>query len=89
MTSTDFMPTLEFPQPRSRNHKWDWLNERRIAACDSPSKNDQTERDCVMCKLTKVTVHPPGGFPYREWRHPRSKTQFACSATPPCLEVVA
>jgi hypothetical protein len=87
MTAT--LPDVEMPAhqiafPKPRNHRWDYENERRIAACDSPSKCDQNERDCIHCRLVRVTVHPPGGFPFRAWRLPNSKTQFVMGSTPKC-----
>lgn len=26
------------------------------------------EKTCPFCLLTKITVHPPRGLPWREWR---------------------
>jgi hypothetical protein len=83
MTSQDVMPAVEFPV-KSRKHRWDIDNVKRIAACEFQDGNGRTERVCVTCRLIRITVHPPGGFPYRAWRHPNSKTEFICERTPPC-----
>lgn len=48
------------------NHRWNL--ENRIPACDSPDGNERTERTCPFCSLTKITVHPSRGLPWREWR---------------------
>lgn len=46
---------------------------------------DRTERACALCGLVKVTVHPPVGFPWREWRMRDGKT-WQGDATPPCVD---
>lgn len=46
---------------------------------------DRTERSCALCGLVKVTVHPPQGFPWREWRTRDGKV-WRGDATPPCLD---
>ena len=68
----------------------DWLSapERRIPACESSDGNDRTEKTCPRCLIVKVTVHPPQGFPWREWRHANGSS-FQCEATPPCISVVS
>lgn len=48
------------------NHKWNM--EHRIPACESPDGNERTERTCPFCMLVKITVHPPRGVAWREWR---------------------
>lgn len=48
------------------NHKWNL--ESRIPASDSPDGNERTEKTCPFCLLVKITVHPPRGLPWREWR---------------------
>lgn len=44
-----------------------------------------TERTCKVCGLVKVTVHPPHGLPWREWRDPKGGPQMQLSFTPPCV----
>lgn len=83
MTATIVPDAIAFPSVKSPRHQWPRDSERRIAACESPSKNDQTERTCNLCGLIRVTVHPPQGFPFRQWRRPKGK-QFTCLHTPPC-----
>ncbi len=49
---------------------------------------DGNERTCARCGLIKVTVHPPRGFPWREWRTDKGKL-WQGDATPPCLPQTA
>jgi len=72
---------LPLPQPRHR-----WGEAVPITADRTPSGCEQTERACVICGMIKITVHPPHGFPWREWRHPKSDRQFPAEHTPPCKE---
>lgn len=44
----------------------------------------QTERTCQKCGLVRITVHPPQGLPWLEWRT-RDAGQMQLSSTPPCL----
>jgi hypothetical protein len=69
-----------------RKHRWDYQNERRLDSTQFDDGNARTERDCIFCHLTKVTVHPPSGFAWREWISPKAPTQrFQCDQTPPCI----
>lgn len=68
-------------------HRWDRENKRAIAAASSPSQCDQTERDCKICGLVMITVHPPREDSYRAWRYPDDPKQFTSEATPPCRGV--
>ena len=63
-------------------HKWS--DRISVPRDQTPSGCEQTERTCGLCKIVRITVHPPQGFPWREWRHPNSDVQFACEHTPPC-----
>lgn len=63
------------------NHKW----SDPIPVLEGPNGCEQTERTCVHCSLVKITVHPPRGYPWREWRHPQSAAQFPAEHTPPCI----
>ena len=69
-----------------RKHRWDYDNERRIAATEFEDGNARTERDCIFCHLTKVTVHQPNGIAYREWISTKARdVRFQCEQTPPCI----
>lgn len=48
-------------------HRW-YKEAARHAACESADGNARTERVCIWCGLVKITVHPPQGLPWREWR---------------------
>lgn len=65
------------------NHKWSG-GMVRVPARETPNGNDQTERTCATCGLVKITVKPPRGFPWPEWRRPGGK-QFRCEMTPGCI----
>jgi hypothetical protein len=69
---------------RLRRHKWNEGEPRYISASESGDGNERTEKTCSACGLVKITVHPPHGFPWHEWRH-RSGHSIALSATPPCI----
>lgn len=78
------MTVENMPLPNGPRHRWNSIEVKRIAACDSPDGNERTERTCAFCGLVKITVHPPAGFAWREWRtKDGSKWQGEC--TPPCV----
>lgn len=71
-------------QPR---HKWG----DAVAKLPAETANgcEQTERVCAHCGLIKITVHPPVGFPWREWRLPGSRVQVKDIRTPACTVAAA
>jgi hypothetical protein len=66
-----------------RKHSWDV--HRWIRHDESPDGNSRTERTCSLCQMVKITVHPPRGLPWREWR-PHDGQLWGGTATPPCLD---
>ncbi len=56
-----------------------------ILPAESFDGNERTERTCQNCGLVKITVHPPHGFPWREWRMRGGDETIALTTTPPCL----
>lgn len=84
--------TADTPQPepianlRSPRHDWRKLTPRMVPASESPTGCDQTERECSVCGLLKITVHPPRELPYRAWRAP-GQQQVTMDHTPPCRAV--
>jgi hypothetical protein len=68
------------PTPR---HRWPPEPDRRIPACDSPDGNDRSEKECRHCGMVRVTVHPPQGFPWHEWRRSNGAV-IKIEHTPPC-----
>lgn len=43
----------------------------------------KTERECVHCRIVKVTRHEPGVWPWAEfWR---DGVRMACTGTPQCV----
>lgn len=67
-----------------RAHKWDRDDERRIPHSEAVDGNGRTERRCVRCGMVKITVHPPQGLPWREWRTAAGE-RWQGHLTPPCL----
>jgi hypothetical protein len=67
----------------STRHAWDHANERRLSS--GPDGNARNERDCIHCGMTRITVIPPHGFPWHEWRTREGKV-WVGEATPPCVE---
>lgn len=73
--------TVQHPSSeRGRRHKW----HDPVTVPYGPRGCEQTERACELCKLVKVTVHPPQGLPWREWRE--GVAQVRLERTPPCRE---
>ena len=66
----------------ARRHRWNFpicvFGDRTPTGCE------QSERECQFCGLIRITVHPPQGFPWREWRKAGSDKQFPSDHTPPC-----
>ena len=74
------------PELPPRNHRWNYAEERRLAASEFPDGNARTLRPCLFCGITKITVHPPSGLAWREWISPKAPDQrFQYEHTPPCL----
>lgn len=69
-------------------HDWTSLPSISLSGRETPDGNDRTEKTCSRCSLVKITVHPPQGFPWREWRHANGSS-FQCESTPPCISVVS
>lgn len=70
----------EPPPEAAPRHRWG--HSRNVF--NEHTGNDQTQRICVLCGLVKITVHPPRGYPWREWRDPRGGGQLQFSGTPAC-----
>lgn len=65
------------------NHRWDYDKEHHIPGCESKDGNDRTEKPCLICSVIKVTVHPPQGYPWNEWRS--SDGKYIAESRPPCV----
>ena len=72
--------------PAARRHRWNENEPVRLAACDDG--NDRTEKTCPQCGVVKITVHPPKGFPWREWRTKEGHV-WTGALTPPCVAAEA
>ena len=68
----------------ARRHRWG--APVRYDAHQNPNGCAQTERACLNgCGVVRITVHPPEGFPWIEWRTgDPGQRQVRRSATPPC-----
>ncbi len=53
-----------------------------VTANPALGRHAQTERACNFCGAVKVTVHPPEGGGWREWRRGASTAQVFDE--PPC-----
>jgi cytochrome c5 len=78
MNQTDKQTTM--------HHEWDHANEKRLAASDSPDGCARNERTCMNCHMVKITVIPPHGYPWTQWRT-RDGQVWVGEATPPCIVV--
>ncbi len=64
------------------NHRWS--NPTKLAGCDTATGNDETRRTCLACELVKITVHPPVGYPWKEYESPKFPgVRF--QTLPPCV----
>ena len=70
------------PAPMALKHRWGLPHT--VFASETPSGCEETERECGICHLVKITVHTPVGFPYRAWRT-RAGMRAEIDHTPPCL----
>lgn len=73
---------------KSPHHRWDINAIIRKPACESQDGNDRTERTCLHCGMVKITVHPPQGFPWHEWRTATGAV-WQGDSTPPCVRVTS
>jgi hypothetical protein len=62
-----------------------WGESQFVPRNPDLARNDQTERVCINCGLVRITVHPPQGFPWREWRDRGSSIQYTADRTPECV----
>lgn len=69
-------------EPKPRRHRWDHDSEKRFAA--EGERLAYNEKVCQVCKIKKLTIQPPSGFPWHEWVTANGKT-WTGDATPPCL----
>jgi hypothetical protein len=75
---------LTYAQPANaaNRHRWGPV-EKLTLETPHGHRIDQTERTCLTCGLVKITVHPPHGYAWREWRMP-GQVQVQVDGTPPC-----
>ena len=65
-------------------HEWDHAGERRLNGFDAADGNARNERTCVKCGIVRITIIPPHGYPWHEWRTKNGGT-YVGEATPPCV----
>ena len=77
MTVPDIKPDFEPTgwKPNAKRHRW-----------GEPSRFQyKTERECVVCKIVKVTRHEPGENAWLEFY--RDGERIACERTPECMAI--
>lgn len=74
-------------KPPREQHKFG--PEKRMDPRPDLGRHQQTERMCLRCLLVKITVHPPTGGGWREWRWADAPSQFVDVVEPECIEVSA
>lgn len=81
----DSTTVAELPQrDTGRRHRW---GAPVAVIGDTHSGCQETHRTCELCRLVKITVHPPQGNPWRAWRT-ADGNPWQGDATPPCLDRV-
>lgn len=72
----------------STRHKWPEDRHAKIfLAQETRDGLERHERTCIQCGMTRITVIPPVGWPWHEWRT-KDGPVWVGEATPPCLFVV-
>lgn len=66
---------------KRRKHKWG--NPIHVPGRETVTGCDQTERKYELCPVVRITVHPPQGLPWREWRK-HGAFQAQMDRTPEC-----
>jgi len=74
----DIEETYERPTAR---HRW---GDPFARLENTPSGCAETERICKHCGMMRITVHPPEGYPWLEWKA-RGQKRVQLDQTPPCL----
>ena len=69
---------VDFRTPR---HRW---GEGFTRLENTPSGCVETECVCKRCEMVRITVHPPAGFPWHEWK-PKNSVRVQLDQTPPCF----
>lgn len=80
--------------PKQPRHSWDHAEKKVSVAQETYDGNERHERRCVQCGITKITVLPPHGLPWVEWRTPDGATHLyprtaPCSGAPAIVREAA
>lgn len=72
--------------PARPRHKWDHARERRVTGDAFPDGCERNIRECMHCKMQKITVLPPHNppWPWHEWID-KSGAIWRGEETPPCF----
>jgi hypothetical protein len=65
-------------------HEWDHRNSRLLSGFGAADGCARNERTCFKCGVVRITVMPPHGYPWHEWRT-KDGGMYVGEATPPCL----
>jgi hypothetical protein len=87
MAMTSAATTLPVDELAPRRHRWDREQVKYLAHIECSDGNSRTLTPCLQCEMVKVTVIPPHGFPWHEWRT-RAGSVWVGEATPPCIPQV-
>lgn len=74
--------TLPVDDAPGRRHKW---GEPVTHMDGTVSGCEETHRTCDLCRMIKITVHPPHGLPWRVWQTAKGM-RATLATTPPCVE---
>ena len=77
--------TAEIESADAKAPRHHWGAAYTVLPNDSHNGCELTQRICEICGLVKITVHPPEGFPYRQWRG-KGGMLATLEHTPPCGE---
>lgn len=78
----DFPDVVPIPVKWRPPEPHEWAEPESVAPHDG--RHQQTERKCTRCPLVKITVHPPGGGGYRQYRF-ADGAQFYDRIEPECV----
>jgi hypothetical protein len=81
---TDAATHVEAFEPPARRHSWGKVDDYFTRLDNTPSGCAETERVCKRCGMTRITIHPPQGYPWHVWK-PKGGERVQLDSTPPCL----
>lgn len=86
MTDTSTVDVV-FTDTKPSRHKWPRQGDvgfTHTLAHESKDGNERFERICKACGMTRITIVPPRGWAWHEWKRKRGDVSFQMESTPPC-----